>query len=568
MADTHLSGDVTTDGTVNGRDMVADGAVIDAARYALPMASTGYHVGAFGAVGDGSTDNTAAIQAAIDAANSQITTYQTPAHVVFGHGTYCATELVLKNRVILEGESVQTTELRQIAATNADFIKSENFDALTGTNKWHGTDGVPSYIGFRNIRIHGNKANQGDGNWRGLVLYAKGLYFDNCQVLHCKGDGVYTECGEDPSVSEWPTFPEGHTGLLVSALNGGTGWDMRGPHDISCVKVTTWGNGGGGLKISRVAGGYLANGDGLFIHSYANAGIGVHIKDTTFRAGIIRAEDNGQEGLFLENADNCLFGTVHLFGNGKVSGAYQLVVNQPTAFANLGSVRIRTAGRAACGGAQIAGSSITATVNIQGDVSGGGEGSGIGLDIPALAQMNNINGTISYFGAAGGVGLRMNNGGASSHNVVSLAMRDCSTMFQNVTHGVANRVQITGVCDVGDVKFDGVGPGSGPSREEWDVHIRDGAGGVAVSRQEISSPVNLNFQAGAAQTVFIPHSLMRAPDPNKCSVTLHTATANTAWRVGQLRVTQVNNTHLWVTMVLDTKAGAALTGTVRAMVEV
>ena len=74
-------------------------------------------------------------------------------------GVYQARYIRLDRSIVLNGRGVNATELKQIEGTNSDFIKSENFDFLTGTGLTTADSRVPSWLGLKDIRVNGNRYN-------------------------------------------------------------------------------------------------------------------------------------------------------------------------------------------------------------------------------------------------------------------------------------------------------------------------------------------------------------------------------------------------------------------------
>lgn len=115
------------------------------------LADTVVSVKDFGAVGDGVTDDTAAIQAAIDylAANGGGSVY-VPANV------YRVSQIVLKSYVSLIGCRAENGWARLITYENGSIIKSLNGSGLSPVKINHGA----SNWGLQNIIVDANKATQ------------------------------------------------------------------------------------------------------------------------------------------------------------------------------------------------------------------------------------------------------------------------------------------------------------------------------------------------------------------------------------------------------------------------
>lgn len=172
---------------------------ISAANYKrLTPRMPGLNVQEFGAQGNGITDDTAAIQAAIDWADAGTgSTTGQGISIYFPGGYYIiSSTIVLKKHVWLIGEGQRSSVLKLATNANCNVIKT--FD--TG-----GASGNADYTGIINMVIDGNMANQnGAGPYHGVVYNtnptggtaAGDSFFDmhhvmqNCTVYKCKGNGI------------------------------------------------------------------------------------------------------------------------------------------------------------------------------------------------------------------------------------------------------------------------------------------------------------------------------------------------------------------------------------------
>ncbi len=154
-----------------------------------------------GAKGDGVTDDSPAINAAITAATPGGGT------VFFPAGTYlCGSTITLPGGVHLVGSGVggdifsatdtelpyRGTVLRLKSASNVDLIKTVNFDGLTGSVKAAAYQ-TPGRFGLHNLALDGNKA----GNRSGIPLriFGKAYEIDHVVIQNGAAGGVYSEYG-------------------------------------------------------------------------------------------------------------------------------------------------------------------------------------------------------------------------------------------------------------------------------------------------------------------------------------------------------------------------------------
>lgn len=502
-------------------------------------------------------DSSAAIQAATDFLASTVGGF-----LYFAEGSYASGQIIMKDRVIYVGDSIQSTVIRAIDNLNDHLFISDGFSSLTLQNKWLSSEGVLEFIGFRDIRIDGNKANQSAGD--GVRLYAKGLFFDNVTITNCFGNGLYSEAGENGAVGSYISFPEGKTGWLMINNCDGHGWDMRGPHDMYVTKVVSALNGGDGIRAQSVSGQFLATVDFDFVHCYSNTGRGLYVIDSTVRASLCRLENSGEEGLALQSSDYCEFGTVHLFDNCKTSGSYQGSIDGNSRYNTFGEVLIRRAGLVGVGGMTLDGNNNKLSINALGDVTGGGNSTGRGLNVGSPASHNKISAVISGFSGVGGVALRTANSGGINWNIIEASLQDSTTLWINGNQGNNNGYRITGNCTAPQNKFFGVGPNNGSNRELWDITLRDSTPDVALSEEVVKDSVDLNTTT--EQILTLGHNLLVAPQVEDVQLSLNSSGTNTTWAVQYMKVQSVTTTDIVVHLKLTNAAGVAQTGEIQARV--
>jgi hypothetical protein len=507
-----------------------------------------------GARGDGVTDDTTAIQAAIDYASANNVTF-----VDFPAGTYIASRLTLPDQVVLRGQSMQRTVLKQKAGSNQDFVISFGFASFTGTGKWSRVEGVPGWIGLQDIQIDGNKSSQSAGN--GCSFFARGLVIQNVIIRNCYGCGIYSEAGEGATIADWYELCEGDAGPLWLWDNGSHGWHLRGPHDQRISHMISALNGGDGIRIERSAGVYSGSCDIGFAHIYANTGYGMYNSATQFRTQQTIIESNFKEGLYLL-ASAAQFTNLQAYNNCRSSGSYQIVFDDSTVGNLIANASI-TQHPAGVGGIQLGGQSHIINAYIDGLTAAGVSGTGSGLYSNSTTKLCDVNLTIRNFGGTGGVGMSINNGGASQLNSFRAKVVLCKALM-SPGFGNENKVDLTGYFDtsLGQQILSGAGaPNVAGQSEPWSIAIRDNSGNDWRGRTRLSHATAILLDSTTEQTFTFTHYLITTPRTESCLPFINYTGSNTAWAVQYMVVSAISSTQITVKLKLSSAAAAGQTAT-------
>lgn len=521
-----------------------------------------YSVLSTGAVGDGVTDDTAAIQAAIDAAAI------TGGSVFFPPGTYMSRTITLRDHVRLSGAGMTATRIKLIDGTNADLIKTENFDTLTGTGEWQN---MPSHVGFNNLILDGNKENNTSGN--GFTCYAKALYISHALIFHAAGNGIYSEAGDIPG--QWDEFdlPEGHVEALGIRYCGDTGWHMRGPHDLHIASLIINGSGwdegntaAHGLWMERSAGVYSSSLDLGFAHIYANRGNGVYASGT-FRARHLIAENSGKEGLVLDSWYSQI-GTLLLYRNCRDSGTYNVLINSSALYNQIDNLQIRNLTDKAHSGVLVSGDNNTIRGYIHGNVATEGQSVSGGVGLTLDSDKNTIDVQIKHFSDTGGIGLKTNATTYSEGNQVHAVIENCATLWRNETVGLDNHYDITGYADTGQTPFSGNGPNVNGSREHWNVSIKDVANNYYLSNFRIKnwSQFAADAAIGTTYSREIQHHLIAMPELEDITLQAYFQDSTGGTNYGNANatvfVTSITSVSVYVKVVITNPGNAGSLGNV------
>lgn len=162
-----------------GGDIMLDGGHI------IDFSSTDFiNIKEFGAVGDNTTDDTDAIQAAIDSTGGG------PATVYFPNGTYNFTTLTLHSGVVLIGSGWSGWY-----AIDEGSLLVHKSNTTSAAIVWDNTGGAEgdSYLAIRDLGIIGDMVSTGHGIY---IKSGYNYYIENCMISGFVGANIYMDtCG-------------------------------------------------------------------------------------------------------------------------------------------------------------------------------------------------------------------------------------------------------------------------------------------------------------------------------------------------------------------------------------
>lgn len=372
----------------------------------------------YGAVGDGMTDDAAAIQAAIDAVALFGGTVYFPA------GTYIiGTTLTLKSKVILKGEHYATTIIKAKDSLNADMVKTLNYASLTGQNKYLIADGVQYGFGLADITLNGNKANQASGN--GLVCYGKKYTLDNVVIYNVKEIGWISEAWFSVNTSEFPNEPESLYRNVDVQYCGSHGIRYRGPTDAVWFGVFSHENLGWGVRFETDSATYNASSDVEHMHVYTNTLGGIY-SNARMRCGHIATESNYGQGL-LDESFASTYGYLESYINCRTTGTYAITLSG----SGIEVSRLWNSD----GGELVSGLLVSGSFcRVSSALLNGQASTGVGVTL-AGAQ-NTIKATVYGYNGAGGRGFEFGNGGVGLNtSTVDLKSYNNAIGYTVVTQG-------------------------------------------------------------------------------------------------------------------------------------
>ena len=418
--------------------------------------------------------------------------------------------VILRSRCIVLGDNEHLCGFRAAPGMNADLVRTEGFDLLTGTGKYLLTEGVPYGFGLRHLTLDGNKAENETG--RGLVVFGKGYFLNGVIIKNTAGGGWYSECGMPKAFTAAEDIPEGDIGPVTMTRCGfrgnGTGYGLvyKGPADARISSVVVAECDGNGMEFITDYATFNGKCDLGFAHVYAAWNKGV-VWQAGGTATHIIGESCDEEGILVQGWDaqigkteayrNCIRAATH----GRDFGVYVDGGGH-----SLGQIEVRDGARGV-NGVNITASRITADI-----YSDGGGSPGVG--VTNTGTLNRLSGRVKRYCVALDLSGR--------DNTYGFTVDDCGAAVNVGTASDGVRARITASLSGGQV-LTGAEPISAAAlnkaTSEWDIAARVGTEYV-LTRQRIKSAGHFNAAApsGTFSTIIVPHKCPFIPDPEDISI--------------------------------------------------
>jgi hypothetical protein len=191
----------------------------------------------YGALGDGSTDNTSAISAALTAISS------TGGTLFFPPGTYITGNQTLLPNVEIVGAGLGNTTIKLKNGANTDLFSAQTSSINLAAAANSGIAGTLLSFSIRDLTLDGNKANQSSGTSYPLRFYGYNFILRDLQVLNGYTGGALIDWNGGAGLSSPSDEMESYIDTCKFHDNNGIGLQMGGPHDSRMHNVVSFVNG-------------------------------------------------------------------------------------------------------------------------------------------------------------------------------------------------------------------------------------------------------------------------------------------------------------------------------------
>jgi len=295
----------------------------------------------FGAAGDGVTDDTAAIQAAID--SIQGTQPTGGGSVYFPKGIYrTSTSINIYSDVRLHGDGLTQTYIKPLDsatfAANEAVIQTTLFPTTQGTNLWDYYSPYPAGLTMgvqvRDLTVDGNRANV--ANAGGLYIYGGKWTLKDVGVINTASHGIWTEAGIPVSstsgddLHDYLNMHESFASNVYISNANQHGWFYRGPNDSSIGDVQIKTCGWAGFFQESTGNNSIGNLEVRSLHAYAcscgHDAAGAMIEFSNVNAEFVYVDASAKNGLRCYGSASILDKVLVLSNNKSNSGNFWGVI--------------------------------------------------------------------------------------------------------------------------------------------------------------------------------------------------------------------------------------------------
>ena len=510
-----------------------------------------------------------------------------------GSGTLSAGQtIVFPNGARWEGNNYQTFVKRLTGHTGA-LLKTENFDALTGTNDAFAA-GVPERISVTGITFDGNYQNPARTAYvqaagEGLRVYARKISL-HVRVFNTPGVGIWVECpgGNGPTPLQ-PGFSREADICLYTHQTQYEGVVWKGPPDVKIGWILQ-ADAGSRLvadqlngKVSSPNYGAVNGGktDGVVFDGRGAEITAIHCFGN-FAGGGFDWRNGGRINADLIMVESCYFGGASIAGaaqgmiskfdihrTGGFSGdatadfIYKGVGgnNYGLEIGTLASYRQDAANLGSRNNVEISGNFLNiGNVKID-NGSTATAGHGIFIDMDNAAWVTIGGGEIARCKGTAPDGLASSavyRKGTETGSMLSIKanVRDCDVVFRSDGAPYVEEVDLQYYLNAGQLPF--VGTVRTNITQEWNIRGRLGATRKVSHFEGAPNEAIFDPTLTTKQTLTIPHNLIHAPGFGRYQVTgiLDTPSSMTAGRVGFVQVVGADDTNITVEVQMATANGS------------
>lgn len=237
---------------------------------------------AFGAMADGVTVDTLAIQRAINAASRRGGGYVD----LNRPGRYLIDDTLILPSLVILRMPFKSAEIFLADGSDCNMLETFGLAGHIGLNHWYvDTHGIPWGYGLQGVTLNGNKAGNASG--MGFVGYGKPVMID-IVVRDCAERGLWHMCGNTRGQHDFRDLPECQFKFEVydcgTVGDGDHGAVLAGPHDAHYQRGIAASNGvdASHWNVYFFGDGIVAGGGRIVgpIHTYGGTASGVRISGT------------------------------------------------------------------------------------------------------------------------------------------------------------------------------------------------------------------------------------------------------------------------------------------------